>query len=237
MPTLVFMHSPVAAPSTWEAVARLAEQAGYAVKLPSLTDAIFHPVVGGAPYLTHCAEAIARDARGAARPIFVAHSGAGMLVADTIAHMHDDPVGVVIVDGMMPQPGKAWFDSAAPQLAQRLRALAQDGVTAPWHEWWPPGAVRKLFRSDADYQRFTAQVPRLPLAFFEEVAAPVDVPRGIPCAYLRLSAACDEDAAEALKRGWSVVRREAHHMAMVSDPAAVWSDLETIAVAMAPAKD
>lgn len=237
MPTLVFIHSPVAAPQTWEAVARLAEQAGYAVKLPSLTDAIFHPVVGGPPYLVHCAETVALAARGTARPILVAHSGAGMLLSDAIARMEDAPAGAIIVDGMMPQPGQSWFDTASPALGRRMRAMAQDGVVAPWHEWWPPGAIRKLFRSDADYQRFVACVPRLPLAFFEEPAAPVDMPTGLPCAYLRLSAACDADAAEALRRGWSEVRRDAHHLAMVSDPAAVWSDLATIAATMAPAED
>lgn len=234
MPTLVFVHSPVAPPSTWEAVGRLAEQAGYAVKLPALTDAIFHPVVGGPPYLAHCAETVALAARGAARPILIAHSGAGMLLADAVARMEDAPAGAVIVDGMMPQPGKSWFDAAPPELARRLRALAQDGVVAPWHEWWPAGAVRELFASEAEYQRFVAQVPRLPLAFFEERAAPVDMPPHLPCAYVRLSAACDGDVAEALRRGWREVRRQAHHLAMISDPAAVWSDLATIARAMAP---
>lgn len=236
MPTLIFIHSPVASPATWEAVADLAERADYATRIVSLTDAIFHPVSGGPPYLEHCAEAIATAARGCARPILVAHSGAGLLLAAAATEM-DAPAGAVVVDGLMPQPGKSWFDTAPPALSQRIRALAQDGVVAPWQEWWPPGAIRAFFKREADYQRLAAATPRVPLAFFEEPAPPMDMPAEVPCAYLRLSAACDADADEAQRRGWSVVRREANHIAMLTDAALVWSDLRTIANAMMPPLD
>jgi len=227
MATFVFAHSPVASPSTWEGVAELAARDGHSVKLPALTEAIFHPVIGGPPYLRHCAEAIAQAARGCAHVVLVAHSGAGLLLPSIAAALCEPPAGAVTVDGLMPQPGKSWFDTAPAALSARIRALASDGQVAAWHEWWPPGAIRRLLASDAAYAKFVAATPRLPLAFFEEVAPPIPMP-AIPCGYLRLSPACDADADSAASLRWSVRRIEANHMAMITDPALVWTELANL---------
>jgi alpha-beta hydrolase superfamily lysophospholipase len=232
MATFVFVHSPVASPATWAAVAELAAQAGHGAKCPALTDAIFDPIAGGAPYLRHCAAAVAQAARGCTPVILAAHSGAGLLAPAAAAALRDLPAGAIIVDGLMPQPGKSWFDTAPPALNARIRALAFDGRVAPWHEWWPPGAIRRLFTNDALYAQFAAETPRLSLAFFEEPTPPTPMP-SIPCAYLRLSSACDADADAAAASGWRVRRIESHHLAMVTDPVLVWRELAALAEPMA----
>lgn len=231
MATLVFAHSPIATPTSWVTVAALAASAGFNVRTPSLTEAIFASDVGGPPCLVHCAQAIARAAHGCANPILIAHSGAGMLLPAAARAMRDAPRGAIIVDGLMPQPGKSWFDTASPTLSKRIRALAQDGLVAPWHEWWPPGAVRSLFRNDADYAAAAEATPRMPLAYFEEAAPPTEMP-AIPCGYLRLSAACDGDADAAAALGWRVRRSEMNHIAMITEPAAVWAELAALIDAM-----
>lgn len=237
MPTLIFVHSPVAPPQTWAAVADLAERDGYAARTPSLSDALLHPMLGGPPYFARCAEAIAAAARGHGRPILVAHSGAGMLMPAAATTTEDAPCGAVFVDALLPAPGKAWFDTAPAALNDRIRATVQDGRVAPWHEWWPPGAIRSLFGNEAAYAHFAADVPRLPLAFFEEPAPQVAMPAEVACAYLRLSAACDGDADEALRLGWPTRRADLDHIAMTTKPAAVWAELKPLVDAMAPPID
>jgi len=236
VPTLIFVHSPVAPAETWAALADIAERSGYAVRTPALTDALLHPMLGGPPFYPRCAEAIALAARGCARPILVAHSGAGLLIPLAATSMHDGPCGAIFVDAMLPQPGKSWFETAPAALSNRIRGAAQDGRVAPWHEWWPPGAIRSLFPNEAEYVRFADAVPRLPLAFFEESAPEVALPPA-PYAYLRLSGGYDAEADVAAALGWAVGRANLDHIAMATKPAAVWRELQPLVDAMAPPID
>ncbi len=232
MPTLVFVHSPLAPPTIWAPVAKLAQHAGFAVKTPALTDALFHPVVGGPPYLEHCAEAVAREARGGALPFLIAHSGAGAFMAAAAARM-DKPEGIVFVDALLPKPGARWRDDAPRALVDRIEAGARDGLAPRWHDLMAPGAVRALFDTEEEFQRFAHHTPRLPLAYFEERAPLDDLPY-VPIGYLELSDAYQSEAGEALKRGWPVARARTHHLAMVTDPALVWREIAALIETIAP---
>jgi pimeloyl-ACP methyl ester carboxylesterase len=165
--------------------------------------------------------------------VVVGHSAAGALLPAIAEAVGDRTRGAVFVDAMLPQPGRSWFDSAPPALRDQLLAMAVDGLLPPWHEWSPPGAIEELVHEPALRRAFFAEIPRLPVAYFEE-RAPVtsDLRR---CAFLRLSAAYDRAADEAERLGWWVARRDWDHLRMLSAPEAV-ADLIALAISTSQAE-
>ncbi|WP_246631893.1 alpha/beta fold hydrolase [Pseudonocardia nigra] len=154
--------------------------------------------------------------------ILVVHSGAGALVP-SIVDGHASPVrAIVFVDATLPYPGRRWLATVPAEMRARLRALADaDGVLPRWHEWFPADVVRDLLPDPTTRAAFCAEIPRLPLAYFEETAPVVDAWVDQPCGYLQLSAAYDDAAAEARRRAWPVARHDGHHLSAVTEPAAV----------------
>jgi hypothetical protein len=214
--TLALVHSPLVGPLTWQAVAEVLRDEGEVVVVPDLT----HSVAVGSPVLPAVQQAAA-GAVDTARPpgpvVLVGHSGAGPLLPG-IADRTAVPVRMVLyVDSLLPQAGVSWFDRAPTDLADHLRGLARDGVLPPWNEWFGAGAVEELLPDPHLRERFVAELPRLPLAYFHEPAAPAswDGPGG----YLLLSEAYESDAAQARRRGWPVLERRSHHLSMLTDPA------------------
>jgi len=180
--------------------------------VPDLTGA----VAAGPPYYRRlAAAAVVRE-----EPVVViGHSAAGP-VLPAIADLLGGYVrAAVFVDAQLPHPGRSWFDTAPPALREQLRGLAEDGWLPPWHEWFGPGALEQLVPDTAVRRVFTAEIPRLPLAYFEEPAPVVDL--AARCGYLRLSAAYDHAADEAQRRGWVVQRAHWDHLRMLRAPTAV----------------
>jgi hypothetical protein len=173
----------------------------------------------GPPFYRRLAAAAARGASDGGSVVLIAHSAAGALVP-AIAEAVVGPVRAVFVDAQLPRPGLSWFDTAPPPLREQLRGMAEDGVLPPWNEWFPPGALEELMPDAAQRRKFVAEIPRLPLAFFAE-AAPVTRGLGRRWAYLRFSAAYDDAADDAERRGWWVARRDWDHLRMLTDPEAV----------------
>ncbi|MGH8825686.1 MAG: alpha/beta hydrolase [Jiangellaceae bacterium] len=214
--TLALVHSPLVGPATWRAAAEVLRDEGEVVVVPDLT----HSVLADPPVLPAVQRAVG-DAVDAARsedPVtLVGHSGAGPLlpgIADlTAARVR----GLVYVDSLLPQPGVSWFDRAPDDLADHLRRLTRGGVLPPWDEWFEAGAVVELLPDPDVRSRFVAELPHLPLAYFDE-ATPASVWNG-PSGYLLLSEAYEDDAAEARRRGWPVLERRGHHLSMLTDPA------------------
>ncbi len=218
MPMLVLLHSPLVGPLTWQPAADRLRAAGYRVAVPSLAGV----VDTGPPYyrrLAGRAAATIRQANPAGGVLLVGHSGAGGLLP-AVAEATGVPVAAaVFVDAILPHPGASWFDTAPPALGEQLRGLAREGRLPPWHAWFPPAAVAEVLPEEGLRRRFVAELPRLPVAYFEE---PAPVVAGWPpacCGYLRLSAAYDDAAGEAGRRGWLVVREPADHLAMLTRPA------------------
>ncbi|GIG71150.1 alpha/beta fold hydrolase [Phytomonospora endophytica] len=207
MPPFVLVHSPLVGPLSWAPVAAIL---GAGTVVASLADA------GGPPYYPAFAQAVADVAPDGA--VLVAHSGAGALLAaaaDLIESRGDGVGGLIYVDALLPYPGRTWFDTAPPGLAEHLRGLAEDGVLRPWDEWFPAEAIASLLPDPGVRGRFSADLPRLPLAYFAETAPDVT---DRPGAYLRLSEGYVDEAAEAEKRGWPVVVEDADHLAVVTRP-------------------
>jgi pimeloyl-ACP methyl ester carboxylesterase len=138
------------------------------------------------------------------RPIvLVGHSGGGLLlpvIADAVA----PPVsGLIFVDSGV--PASTGETPLVPEsFLAHLRTLDVDGMLPPWSSWFGEDAMRTLVPDEALRTALVREMPSLPLADFEErLPSPAGWERR-PCAYLLLSDAYREAAAEARERGWPV---------------------------------
>jgi Alpha/beta hydrolase family len=214
-PTLLLVHSPVVGPTTWAETATRLQRKGFRCVVPDLTKVV--PL--GPPFYQRLAAAAARGVSDGGSVVLIGHSAAGALVP-AIAEAVVGPVRAVFVDAQLPRPGLSFFDTAPPPMREQLRAMAEDGVLPPWNEWFPPGALEELMPDAVQRRKFVVEIPRLPLAFFDELA-PMTRRLGRRWACLRFSAAYDDAADEAERRGWWVARRNWDHLRMLTDPEAV----------------
>lgn len=235
-PVLVLIHSPLVGPLTWEPAADRLQALGYQVVVPSL-----HGAVGTSqPYYRKLASRVAQvideDPSALAGPLtLVGHSGAGALLP-AVAEGTGTPVeAAVFVDAILPHPGTSWFDTAPVALRTQLRELASGGWLPPWHQWFPPEAVAAELPDPGLRARFVAELPRPPLAYFEERAPVVERWPPPRCGYLQLSDAYREVADEAERRGWPTLREPASHLAMLTRPEAVSGMLDRLVTAMSSA--
>jgi pimeloyl-ACP methyl ester carboxylesterase len=216
--TLLFVHSPVAGPSTWHYVAEVLQRNGFHCAAPDLTGV----AATGPPYYPKYATAAAAAVGETADTVVVVgHSAAGALLPAIAAAVGDRTRGAVFVDAMLPQPGRSWFGTAPPGLEAQLRALADDGVLPPYDEWFPPGTLEELVPDPARRERLIAEAPRLPVAYFDEPAPQVQFEESVACAFIRLGAPFDAAADKAERLGWWVARRDWDHLRMLSEPVAV----------------
>lgn len=156
------------------------------------------------------------------RVTLVVHSGAGSLVPSIVDLMPDRVEDVVFVDAPLPHPGQAWFDGAPAKISDQLRGLVDaDGLLPPWHEWFPAEVVRELLPDAPIRTGLIAEIPRVPLGYFGEIAPVLDAWIVRPCGYVQLSAAYDGAATQARSRGWPVARHEGHHLSTVTEPRVV----------------
>jgi Alpha/beta hydrolase family len=213
--TLLFVHSPVVGPSTWTYTAEVLQENVFHCLVPDLT-----PVATmDQPYYPKYAMAAAAAADDTSDPVVVVgHSAAGALLPAIAEAVGNRTCGAVFVDAMLPQPGRSWFDTAPPGLAAQLRGLADHGLLPPWHEWFPPGSLEALVPDPARRLRLIAEIPRLPLAYFDEPAPPARFAESVACAFLRLGAPFDPAADKAERLGWWVARRDWDHVRMITAP-------------------
>jgi len=216
--TFVLIHSPLVGPTTWSPLADELERRGREAVVPSLLGVADAP----SPQWRHVPEAVRAATAGAGSPaVLVGHSAGGLLLP-VIADAMPDVDALVFVDSFLP-PATGSLPLAGPEFIDQLRALASDGVLPPWSSWFGEGAMRELVPDQGLRAALEAEMPRLPLSYFE---VNVPLPAGWearPCAYLLFTAeAYGPSAAEACDRGWEVA--EVHgvrHLAMATDPRAV----------------
>jgi pimeloyl-ACP methyl ester carboxylesterase len=169
-----------------------------------------------------CVEAVRHATRLLSEPlVLVGHSGGGLLlpvIADAVAQ----PVrGLIFVDSGIPaRTGETAF-IPSPFLDQ-FRPLVVDGILPPWSSWFGEDAMHELVPDAMLRSALLREMPRLPFAFLEQrIPSPTGWYR-TPSAYLLLSDAYKEAAAEARERGWSVeVITEAQHLHIAVAPEAV----------------
>jgi hypothetical protein len=151
---LLLVPSPFLGPVTWMPVARLLRAAGHEVaeSAPGPLDAPpFRPVF---------VEAAVRAAASGVDAL-VGYSGSGPLLPEIAARL-GGARAAVFVDAALPHL------PVPPARMEALRALAVDGWLPPWHEWFPPSAVRDLVPDDRARARFVAGLRPFPLAYFDE---------------------------------------------------------------------
>jgi hypothetical protein len=159
--------------------------------------------------------------------VLVGHSGAGPLLPAVTAAL--PTAAAVLVDATMPHPGASFLETAPEPVAAQLRAMATGGALPPWDQWFPPEVVAGLLPDPGRRAAFTAGLPRLPLAWFEQRAPVVATWDTLPRGYLRLSPPYDTAAAGAAADGWPVRTGPPGHLAPMTDPGAVADDLEALA--------
>jgi hypothetical protein len=222
---LLLVHSPLVGCETWEPIAADLAAAGYAVAVPDLAGA----VAAGPPYHLRQASMIADSAAG--RPvILVGHSRAGWLLATAGTMLGKKGVrGYVFVDARLPVPGRSWMQTLRPDLAARLREMADpQGWLPPWPQWWGEEELAALLPGPAVRRHFAAGCPRLPLAMFEEVHPPVPGWPTAPASFLQLSDAYQDEAARARELGWPVRQLLSHHLALLTEPGQVAREIRTL---------
>lgn len=227
-PSLLLVHSPVVGPSTWAGTAEVLRRRGFRCAVPDLRPTLAQ----GPPFYPRLAATAASTVAGGGAVVLIGHSAAGALLP-AIGEAVAAPVRGVFVDAQLPHPGRSWFDAAPTALREQILAMADDGLLPPWHEWFPAGLLEESIPDAVARRRFIAEVPRVPVAYFEE-AAPVTRRLGKRWAYLRFSVGYDDAAADAQARGWWVERRDWDHLRMVTAPEAVAEVLLQAISATAP---
>lgn len=153
--------------------------------------------------------------------VLVGHSGGGLLLP-TIAGAVAAPISrLIFVDSGIPaRTGETPL--APPALLDHLRPLAAGGALPPWSTWWGEDAMRDLVPDEALRAALMREMPSLPLSYFEQsVPSPAGWER-VPCAYVLLSDAYRDAAAEARQRGWRVEEISgAEHLHIAVAPEAV----------------
>src|SRR5919106_5347832 len=204
-------HSPLVGPVTWRWVAGSLVATGHDVAVPDLRDA----AVTGDPDVMIAAAATAIP-RGWSTPVLVGHSGFGSILPSVVQRLGGHPLRIVFVDaGLPPCEGSA---SPSADFLDHLRQLAVDGVLPKWSTWWGEGVMEMLVPAVDRRVELEAEMPEIPLAFFE---APIDVPEG-GCqargSFPLLSEPYRDDAERGRSLRWHTVERLGGHLDIANDP-------------------
>jgi pimeloyl-ACP methyl ester carboxylesterase len=223
---IVLVTGPMVGASSWAPTADRLRASGARVQVPDVL-----ALLGYAPPWSAWTSYLADLISLAEEPILVGHSLASTLVADLATKM---PVrGVIIVDGDMPPangpalPGKATFRDYVKSLAD------ENGVLPPWSRWQRDQRRAQLvgietLALDPDaFESFEKGLPRIMARWFDDVIdlAPWD---HVPAGYIQTSAIYDQDAEEALRRGWPVKRMQGTHLHPTLKPDETVSAIEEI---------
>jgi hypothetical protein len=220
MAAFVLVHSPVTGPSTWRWVAEELVARGHRVSVPAVPPAA--TALGWSAFVG----AIGALSAGIDSPVVVGHSGAGPLLPRIAARIRAK--ALVFVDADIP-PEAGETTPVPDEFLEFLRGLAHGGVLPPWSQWFGPDSMRELIPDDRTREIVSAELPAVPLSYFE---TRVPVPAGwtsARCGYVLLSEAYAEQASKAAASGWSVARLPGAHLDIVTRPSAVADAILSVA--------
>jgi pimeloyl-ACP methyl ester carboxylesterase len=191
------------------------ERRGRVAVVPSLVGVADAPE----PQWRHVPNAVRSATSQLQRPaVLVGHSGACLLLPVIAEALAIEVAALIFVDSFLPPPAGR-LPLGPPAFMDQLRALATDGVLAKWSSWFGADAMREMVPDERLRADLEAEMPRLPLSYFETaVPVPENWVKRRPCAYLLLSAPYEASAAEARAYGWPVVEIPGvRHMAIATN--------------------
>lgn len=210
----VLVHSPLVGPVSWSWVAGELRARGHRVLLPSLKRA---GVSGG---WEACVSVVLQEAPADEAVVLVGHSGAGPLLPVIADRMGRSPTRVVFVDASVP-PSDGVASLVPDQFLGTLGALARDGVLPKWSEWFGAGTMEALVPDGDRREAVLADLPELPLSYFDGRVPMPGQWNNTAGAYVLLSDPYRPDAVEAAARGWPVIELLGAHLDIVMRPAEV----------------
>jgi pimeloyl-ACP methyl ester carboxylesterase len=222
--TTVLVHSPFLGPASMRPLADALAAHGHPVVLldlrVSVNSAPVHQRMIGA-----FADAV-EDSLVEGEVVLVGHSGAGPLLP-AFAYSLETPVGgLVYLDAHLPTPGKSWRETFSPEQMAHMRAISREDVMPRWDRWFDPNPLPTLIPDQRQREEIAEEAPEVPLAFLKEVRPSVTWPG--TSAYLQLSSAYADAAAEARALGWPVSSLDLHHLAAATHPEEVAAALVTL---------
>jgi hypothetical protein len=209
----LLVHSPALGPSSWRWVADALRHAGHESIVPDLTG----EAAAGSPvgFALAAARAAAVELDRDDGCVVAGHSGAGALLP-LIAAQRSSAPHLVFVDAAVP-PCAGTF-SLGGDFIDTLRALASDGLLPIWSRWWGERSLETLVPQDERRRQVAAELPRVPLSFYETpLVAPLDWCRGT-ASYVLLSESYRSEAVRARTLGWAVAELAGAHLDIVRRP-------------------
>lgn len=223
MDEMLLIHSPLLGPSSWEPVASEAARRGYPVIAPDLTSIQHASPPFWKPYVDLALAEVTRDA---GRILVIGHSGAGIFLP-LIGHRLDQRLrAIVFVDALIPATQGTHNTPAGDR--EMLAKVADDGWLLPWTEWWPRELMADLVPDEDDWALIGQDVPRLPLAFYDDPIPMPDDWTSMPAGYLRLSQPYDEHLDTARSLGWPAQSIDSNHLATFTEPSLVLDAVERL---------
>jgi pimeloyl-ACP methyl ester carboxylesterase len=186
----VLVASPFTGPFAWSRVAPVLRERKRRVEVHGIDEEIDGPVV------------------------LVAHSGGGPQLP-SLAADRGDVVGMVLVDALLPHPGRSWSQTVPEAFATKLKAGAVDGKLTPWPKWWGDERMRDLIPDDDLRDAFVRACPAVPVAAIDEVMPDVPEP---PAVFVQLSETYAPETTASRDRGWPVLVLDANHLAVLTRP-------------------
>ncbi len=215
----VLVHSPLLGPRSWSDVAAALEARDHRATVPDLRNGDDWE---GELWRAHASTVAAALSPGTGRDAwFVAHSGSGPLLPAIGAVSPFPPAGCIFVDAALPHPGRSRFEALPAPFVDRVQAMATEGRLPPWSDWFPDDLVAEHLPDPSRREAFIADLAPVPVRLFEERMPDVAGWDGVPCAYLQLSAAYDDERRAAEARGWPVRRVDGNHLWPVTHPETV----------------
>ena len=189
----VLVASPFTGPFAWSKVAAVLRARGRRVAVRDAEVGIRSPVV------------------------LVAHSGGGPKLP-ALAAASDGVVGMVLVDALLPHPGRSWSETVPEAFVAKLKAEAVQGRLAPWPQWWGDDRMRELIADDELRAEFVGSCPAVEVDVIDEVMPEAPEPDAV---FVQLSETYAPETEAARARGWPVIVIDTHHLAPLTDPEVV----------------
>ncbi|MDR3639782.1 MAG: alpha/beta hydrolase [Humidesulfovibrio sp.] len=136
MASIVFVHGAFQGGWVWKWVAEALEERGHTAHRPTLTGCGHHrhslvAGVGLNTYVRDIAQYI--EDEGLVDVVLVGHSYAGLVCCAVAEALSETVTRLVLLDGVLPQPGKSFADLGGAPFQKLLAAHStEDGLVRPW---------------------------------------------------------------------------------------------------------